>query len=68
MPSGEREFNGMEFLQSDVAVNHGNSGRPLLDASSTVIGLTVSGIEKANGLSFFIPIREAANSLQLVFD
>ena len=66
--SGQREFNGLEFLQSDVAVNHGNSGGPLLDASSTVIGLTVSGIEKANGLSFFIPIREAANSLQLVFD
>ena len=66
--SGQREFNGLEFLQSDVAVNHGNSGGPLLDASSTVIGMTVSGIEKAAGLSFFIPIREAANSLQLVFD
>lgn len=66
--SGVRENNGLEYLQSDVAVNHGNSGGPLLDGTSTVIGMTVSGIERANGLSFFIPIREAANSLQIVFD
>ena len=66
--SGVRENNGLEYLQSDVAVNPGNSGGPLLDGTSTVIGMTVSGIPRAAGLSFFIPIREAANSLQLVFD
>jgi serine protease Do len=66
--SGAREFNGLEYLQSDVSINHGNSGGPLLDGSSTVIAMTVSRIDKAAGLSFFIPIREAANALQLVFD
>jgi serine protease Do len=66
--SGVRENNGLEYLQSDVAVNHGNSGGPLLDVTYTVIGMTVSGIERANGLSFFIPIREAAYAPQLVFD
>ena len=66
--SGTREVNGLEFLQSDVAVNPGNSGGPLLDGASTVIGMAVLKIDKAAGLSFFIPIREAANSLQLIFD
>jgi serine protease Do len=66
--SGAREVNGLEYLQSDVSVNPGNSGGPLLDASSTAIGMTVLKIDKAAGLSFFIPIRDAANALQLIFD
>ncbi len=66
--SGARQFNGLEYLQSDVSINHGNSGGPLLDGSSTVIAMTVSRIDQAAGLSFFIPIREAANALQLIFD
>jgi S1-C subfamily serine protease len=66
--SGQRENDGLEYLQSDVAVNPGNSGGPLLDGSSEVIGMAVLLNDKAHGLAFFIPIREAANALQLVFD
>ncbi len=66
--SGTRQVNGLEFLQSDAAVNPGNSGGPLLNAASTVIGMTVLKIEKAAGLSFFIPMRDVANALHLVFD
>jgi serine protease Do len=66
--SGQRQNNGLDYLQSDVAINPGNSGGPLLNGSSTVIGLAVLLADKAHGLAFFIPIRDAANSLQLVFD
>lgn len=66
--SGTREHDGLEYLQSDAAVNPGNSGGPLLDASSNVIGMTVLKINQAAGLSFFIPMREVANALQLIFD
>ncbi len=66
--SGSREANGLEYLQSDVAINPGNSGGPLLDPNATVIGITVAKIDKGVGLSFFIPRREAANPLALVFD
>jgi serine protease Do len=66
--SGTRDVDGREFLQSDVAINPGNSGGPLLDGSSGVVAMAVARIDKAAGLSFFIPIREAANSLQLIFD
>jgi S1-C subfamily serine protease len=66
--SGTREIDGLEYFQSDVSINHGNSGGPLLDANATVIALTVAKIDKAAGLSFFIPLRDAANALQIVFD
>ena len=66
--SGTRDMNGLEFLQSDVAINPGNSGGPLLDGTSTVVGMAVLKINQAAGLSFFIPMRDAANTLQLVFD
>ena len=66
--SGTRDIEGQEYFQSDVSINHGNSGGPLLDVNATVIGLTVAKIDKAAGLSFFIPLRDAANALQIVFD
>ena len=66
--SGTRAHDGLEYLQSNAAVNPGNSGGPLLDASSSVIGMTVLKINQAAGLSFFIPIRDAANAVQPVFD
>ncbi|MCK9684964.1 S1C family serine protease [Scleromatobacter humisilvae] len=66
--SGNREVNGLEYLQSDVAINPGNSGGPLLDGTSTVVGMAVLKITQASGLSFFIPMRDVANTLQLIFD
>ena len=50
------------FLQTDVAVNPGNSGGPLFDASGAVVGIN-SQIYSASGgymgLSFAIPIDVA---------
>ena len=66
--SGTRQNNGLDYLQSDVAINPGNSGGPLLDASSTVVGMAVLKVMQASGLSFFIPMRDVANTLQLIFD
>jgi S1-C subfamily serine protease len=66
--SGTRQNNGLDYLQSDVAINPGNSGGPLLDSSSTVVGMAVLKVMQASGLSFFIPMRDVANTLQLVFD
>jgi serine protease Do len=52
------------FIQTDVAVNPGNSGGPLFDASGKVIGIN-SQIYSNNGgyigLSFAIPIELATN-------
>lgn len=66
--SANRVQDGLPFIQSDVVVNHGNSGGPLLDANGQVIGLTVSGIASNGapiGLNFFIPIGDALRALGL---
>ncbi|MGH6624352.1 MAG: Do family serine endopeptidase [Burkholderiaceae bacterium] len=54
----------LPFIQTDVAVNPGNSGGPLINMRGEVIGInsqifTTSG--GYNGISFAIPIDEAMN-------
>jgi len=52
------------FLQTDVAVNPGNSGGPLFGLNGEVIGINsqiYSGNGGFEGLSFAIPIELAAN-------
>lgn len=66
--SANRTFEGMDYIQSDVSVNHGNSGGPLLDRQAKVIGLSVSGFEASGaplGVNLFIPLRDALDFLNL---
>jgi S1-C subfamily serine protease len=51
-------------IQTDAAINHGNSGGPLLDASGQVIGvnsqITSGGLVDGNvGIGFAVPINTA---------
>jgi S1-C subfamily serine protease len=62
--SARRLFEGVPFLQSDVAVNPGNSGGPLIDANGRVIGISVIGTS-AQGINLFIPIDDVMDKLSL---
>jgi serine protease Do len=54
------------YIQSDVAVTHGNSGGPMFDDKGNVVALVVSGVEKT-AINFFIPIADALKALEIGF-
>jgi S1-C subfamily serine protease len=47
------------LIQSDVALNPGNSGGPLVDSRGRVVGINTAIILGAQGLSFSVPIDTA---------
>ncbi len=47
------------LVQTDAAVNPGNSGGPLLDAEGRVVGVTTAMIPWAKGMGFAVPARTA---------
>ncbi len=50
---------GQKVIQTDAAVNPGNSGGPLVDLEGRVIGLTTVTIPYAEGIGFAVPINDA---------
>jgi serine protease Do len=70
---GRRAFadSGVEFLQTDAAVNQGNSGGPLLNLRGEVIGINSAIFSTSRegtwlGISFAIPANVARRALESV--
>lgn len=60
--SGYRRDKKGRWLQSDAAINGGNSGGPLVDNQGRVVGMCSSGMgETDSGINFFVPIADAFN-------
>jgi serine protease Do len=55
------------FIQTDVAINHGNSGGPLLNTRGEVVGINSQIFSNSGGymgVSFAIPVDVAMNAVQ----
>jgi serine protease Do len=60
-----RTYRGL--LQTDAALNHGNSGGPLLTLDGSVVGVNVAGGDSVENIGFAIPIDTAQPLLDEAF-
>ena len=66
LPGSDFVFEGL--LQTDAAVNPGNSGGPLADLDGKIIGITTMMIPYAQGMGFAIPINTVKKIAQEILE
>ena len=66
LPGTDFIFEGL--LQTDAAVNPGNSGGPLADLGGNIIGMTTMMIPYAQGMGFAIPINTVKKIAQEILE
>lgn len=59
----------IDGIQTDASINHGNSGGPLINMNSEVIGINTAGkslSDSASGLGFAIPVNEVKATVEVL--
>ncbi|MDR0539405.1 MAG: S1C family serine protease [Spirochaetaceae bacterium] len=60
---GRRFLQIGDVIQIDAAVNHGNSGGPVVDMQGRLVGIVFAGVEQFQGLNFAVPAERLAAAL-----
>jgi S1-C subfamily serine protease len=55
-----------DVIQTDAAINRGNSGGPLLDLNGRVIGINTATVLDAQNIGFAIPVNKAKRAINQV--
>ena len=56
------------YIQTDAAINFGNSGGPLINARGEVIGINAAISSRASNIGFAVPINQASAILPQLRD
>ncbi len=59
---GSEQLN--DLIQTDAAINSGNSGGPLLNLKGEVIGINVAMVSGAQSIGFAVPIDQVKKSIE----
>jgi len=74
VPVGGTDNGVATFIQTDAAINRGNSGGPLLDSRGRVVGMNTAilrgalGGGMAEGIGFALPITDARASMEQIIE
>jgi S1-C subfamily serine protease len=52
-----------DAIQLDAAVNHGNSGGPVVNERGNLLGVVFAGIEQFQGINFAVPVQRLVSAL-----
>ena len=64
---GRRFLQLGNVVQIDAAVNHGNSGGPVVDMEGRLAGVVFAGIEQFEGINFAVPVSRLAAALPALY-
>lgn len=56
-----------DWLQTDAAINLGNSGGPLINLNGNLIGINVATISGGQNIGFSIPVRRVMETMAHIF-
>ena len=62
--SGSQQEDLVDLLQTDAAINSGNSGGPLVNMAGQVIGINTAIVADANNIGFSIPINSTKGLIE----
>jgi S1-C subfamily serine protease len=65
---GRRFLQIGDVIQIDAAVNHGNSGGPVVDMDGRLVGIVFAGIDQYQGLNFAVPAKRLTAALPAMIE